>query len=36
LLAPKESFAGNKEKGLLDKNLISEKSLKVCIQYKIF
>ena len=36
LLAPKDSFAGNKEKGLLDKNLISEKSLKVCKEYKIF
>ena len=36
LLAPKESFAGNKEKGLLEKNWISEKTLKLCIQYKIF
>ncbi len=36
LLAPKESFAGNKEKGLLDKNSISEKSLKLCKSYKIF
>ncbi|MFA7298276.1 MAG: tRNA pseudouridine(13) synthase TruD [Candidatus Absconditabacterales bacterium] len=36
LLAPKESAAGNKEKGLLDKNNINEKTLKLCIQYKIF
>ena len=36
LLAPKESFAGNKEKGLLDKNWISEKSLNLCKTYKIF
>jgi tRNA(Glu) U13 pseudouridine synthase TruD len=36
LLAPKDSFAGNKEQGLLEKNWVSEKSLKLCIQYKIF
>jgi len=36
LLAPKESFAGNKEKGLFDKNWISEKSLKLCESYRIF
>jgi len=36
LLAPKESFAGNKEKGLLDKNWVSEKSLKLCKEYRIF
>ena len=36
LLAPKESFAGNKEKGLLEKNWVSEKSLKLCKEYKIF
>ncbi|MFA6255572.1 MAG: tRNA pseudouridine(13) synthase TruD [Candidatus Absconditabacterales bacterium] len=36
LLAPKNSFAGNKEQGLLDKNGISEKSLKLCKEYKIF
>jgi tRNA(Glu) U13 pseudouridine synthase TruD len=36
LLAPKNSFAGNKEQGLLDKNWISEKSLKLCKEYKIF
>ncbi len=36
LLAPKDSIAGNKEKWLLDKNNISEKSLKLCKTYKIF
>lgn len=36
LLAPKDTAAGNKETGLLTKNWISEKSLKLCIQYKIF
>jgi len=36
LLAPKDSFAGNKEKGLLEKNWVSEKSLKLCKEYKIF
>ena len=36
LLAPKESIAGGKEKGLLENNWISEKSLKVCVLYKIF
>ena len=35
LLASKESFAGKKEQGLLEKNWISEKSLKLCIDYKI-
>lgn len=36
LLAPKESLAGNKEKWLLEKNKISEKSLNACKSYKIF
>lgn len=36
LLAPKETIAGNKEQGLLEKNWISEKSLKLCIDYKIY
>ena len=36
LLAPKDSFAGNKEQGLLEKNWVSGRSLKLCIQYKIF
>lgn len=36
LLAPKDSLAGNKEDGLLKKNNITEKTLKLCIQYKIF
>lgn len=36
LLAPKESIAGGKEQGLLEKNHISEKSLKLCKEYKIF
>jgi len=36
LLAPKETVAGNKEQGLLDKNWVSEKSLKLCIEHKIF
>lgn len=36
LLAPKDSFAGNKEQGLLEKNKVTEKSVKLCIKYKIF
>lgn len=36
LLATKDSLAGNKEQWLLKKNNISEKTLKLCIQYKIF
>ncbi len=36
LLAPKNSCAGNKEQGLLEKNWISERSLKLCKTYKIF
>lgn len=36
LLAPKDSFAGNKEQWLLEKNKVTEKSLKLCVQYKIF
>jgi len=36
LLTPKDSFAGNKEKWLFDKHWISEKSLKLCKEYKIF
>jgi len=36
LLAPKDTAAGNKEQGLLEKNWISEKRLKLCKQYKIF
>ncbi len=36
LLAPKESDAGKKEQGLLEKNNITEKSIKLCEQYKIY
>lgn len=36
LLAPKWTIAGNKEQGLLEKNWISEKSLKLCEHYRIF
>ncbi|MCX6824671.1 MAG: tRNA pseudouridine(13) synthase TruD [candidate division SR1 bacterium] len=36
LLTPKDSAAGKKEQGLLEKNGISEKSLKLCIDYKIY
>jgi tRNA(Glu) U13 pseudouridine synthase TruD len=36
LLAPKDSVSWNKEKSFLDLNWISEKSLRVCKQYKIF
>lgn len=36
LLAPKGTIAGNKEQGLLEKNWITEKSLKLCEHYRIF
>jgi len=36
LLAPKDTTAGNKEQWLLEKNWVTEKSLKLCTQYKIF
>lgn len=36
LLAPKESEAWHKEQGLLQKNGITEKTIKLCKQYKIF
>lgn len=36
LLTPKDSAAGKKEQWLLEKNWISEKSLKLCIDYKIY
>lgn len=36
LLAPKETLAWKREKSFLDLNKISEKSLKLCMNYKIF
>ncbi len=36
LLAPKESDAGKKEQWLLEKNKITEKSIQLCKQYKIY
>lgn len=36
LLAPKDTSAGKKEQGLLEKNKISEKSIHLCKTYRIF
>lgn len=36
MLASKESAAGKKEQGLLEKNSISENTIKRCKTYKIF